>query len=257
MTTSSVTAPENTVSAILQDRAQVDTIIRRLLDQGISRDRISVIGKNFHTETRISGFLTRKDLVLGGLRQGGIFGSLAGSVLGLLTGVGVLFIPFVGTVVAAGPIGAVLLGAATGAIAGAAGAGLVSTFVALGLPEDKATLYQTRVEAGHFLMMVEAGANQMQEVQKLLQEAGGDEISIINTPLPRQRSGQIEAPTHLAPEVRSHLSEAAQQVYIDRYNAALIETNDEQQAEHIAWDAVHQQFDEDEHGVWSRQKAGV
>ncbi|MDX2211747.1 MAG: ChaB family protein [Oculatellaceae cyanobacterium bins.114] len=257
MIPSNVAALERTVTTILHNREQVDSVIRRLLDQGISRDHISVIGKNFHSETRISGFLTRKDLILGGLRQGGIFGSLAGSVLGLLTGVGVLFIPFVGTVVAAGPIGAVLLGAATGAIAGAAGAGLVSAFVALGLPEDKATLYQTHVEAGHFLIMVETSSSRVQEVQTLLQGAGGEEISIINTPLPRQQSGQIREPNDLSPEVRSHLSTAAQQVYIDRYNAALTEQNDERQAEHVAWDAVHQQFDEDEHGVWSKQKAGV
>ncbi|MDQ2098705.1 MAG: hypothetical protein QQW96_13780 [Tychonema bourrellyi B0820] len=38
-----------------------------------------------------------------------------------------------------------------GAITGSAGAGLVSALVALGMPEDKATIYQTRVEAGEFL----------------------------------------------------------------------------------------------------------
>ncbi|MFM6036899.1 MAG: ChaB family protein, partial [Sphaerospermopsis kisseleviana] len=27
--------------------------------------------------------------------------------------------------------------------------------------------------------------------------------------------------------------------------------------EQSAWDAVHQQFDEDENGVWSKQKVGV
>jgi len=74
------------------------------------------------------------------LRTGAIFGSLFGSFLSLLTGVGVLFIPFVGPIVAAGPIGAVLLGAASGAIAGSAGAGLVSVLTALGMPEDKAAV---------------------------------------------------------------------------------------------------------------------
>jgi hypothetical protein len=63
-------------------------------------------------------------VIFGGLRSGAIFGSLFGSFLALLSGVGVLFIPFVGPVVAAGPLGALLLGAASGAIAGSAGAGL-------------------------------------------------------------------------------------------------------------------------------------
>ncbi|MBE9020726.1 hypothetical protein IQ272_32290, partial [Chroococcidiopsidales cyanobacterium LEGE 13417] len=146
-----VTTAERTVSAIFKEKEQVDNVIRRLLDRGVSRDDISVIGKNFHSETKIAGFLTKKDVILGGLKQGAIFGSLFGSALGLLTGVGVLFVPFVGTLVAAGPIGAALLGAATGAIAGSAGAGLASALATLGMPEDKATIYQTRIEAGDFM----------------------------------------------------------------------------------------------------------
>jgi len=94
---------ERTVSAVFKEEEQIDGAIRRLLDRGVSRDHISVMGKNFKSETRIAGFITKKDLILGGLRNGAIFGSLFGSFLSLLTGVGVLFIPFVGPVVAAGP----------------------------------------------------------------------------------------------------------------------------------------------------------
>lgn len=166
-----VATAERTVSAIFKEKEQVDNVIRRLLDRGVSRDDISVIGKNFHSETKIAGFLTKKDVILGGLKQGAIFGSLFGSALGLLTGVGVLFVPFVGTLVAAGPIGAALLGAATGAIAGSAGAGLASALATLGMPEDKATIYQTRIEAGDFMVGVEVPANKSGEIQLLLESA--------------------------------------------------------------------------------------
>lgn len=246
---------EKTISAIFQEQQQIDDVIRRLLDRGIAREDISIIGKNFHSETRIAGFITKKDVILGGLKQGGIFGSLFGSVLGLLTGVGVLFIPFVGPVVAAGPIGAALLGAASGAIAGSAGAGLVSGLVALGMPEDKAAVYQTRIEAGEFLVAVEVPSNKSGEIQLLLESAGGQEISTSETSLPRKRSGQLELPNDLAPEIRSHLSDEAQKVFIARYNSILAESNDEAKAEHDAWDAVSQQFEEDDRGVYSKPKA--
>ncbi|MBD2092440.1 ChaB family protein [Microcoleus sp. FACHB-1515] len=254
---SSVEAPERTVSAVFKERNQIDDVIRRLIDRGISRDHISVIGKNFHSETRIAGFITKRDVILGGLKQGAAFGSFFGSILGLLTGVGVLFVPFVGTIVAAGPIGALLLGAASGAIAGSAGAGLVSAFVALGMPEDKAAIYQTRVEAGDFLLMVETPSNKTGEIQLLLESTGGEEVSTLESALPRQGQGEITDASQLAPEVRSHLSEAAQQTFIDRYNAALKEDSDEAKAERAAWDAVHQQYEEDDRGVWSKQKTSV
>lgn len=257
MTATITEAPERIITSVFQEREQIDNVVRRLLDRNISREDISVIGKNFHSETRISGFLTRRDVILGGLKQGGIFGSLFGSVLGLLTGVGVLFVPFVGTVVAAGPIGAVLLGAASGAIAGSAGAGLVSAFAAFGMPEDKATIYQTRVEAGEFLLMVEVPANKSGEIQLLLESAGGQEISITEATLPRPRSGNIEDESQLSPEIRSHLSSEAQRTFIQDYNQALANGRSEQQAEQDAWDAIHQQYEEDENGVWSKQKVAV
>jgi len=246
---------ERTVSAIFKEQQQIDQVIRRLIDRGISRDDISVVGKNFHSETKIAGFITKKDVILGGLRQGAIFGSIFGSALALLTGVGVLFVPFIGTLVAAGPLGAALLGAASGAIAGSAGAGLVSAFVALGIPEDKAAIYQTRIEAGEFLVAVDVPANKSGEIQLLLESAGGEEIHTNETPLPRKRSGQLESPDDLSPEVRSHLSGDAQRTFIANYNQALAEGGDEAKAEHHAWDVVSEQFEQDEHGVWSKGKA--
>ena len=101
---------EKTITAVLQEESQVDHVIRRLIDRGVDRDHISVMGRNFQSQTRIAGFISKKDVILGGLRTGAVFGSLFGSLLSLLTGVGVLFIPFIGSVVAAGPISSVLFG---------------------------------------------------------------------------------------------------------------------------------------------------
>ena len=171
--------------------------------------------------------------------------------------VGVLFIPFVGAVVSAGPLGAVLLGAASGAIAGSAGAGLVSALVALGMPEDKATIYQTRVEAGEFLVMAEVAADKSGEFKLLLESAGGEEVSVSEMTLPRAVKGRCNSPADLSPEVRSHLSEAAQKTFVESYNSAFDENKDSIQAEHTAWEAIHQEYEEDEYGVWAKQKVTV
>ncbi|GAX34366.1 ChaB family protein [Nodularia sp. NIES-3585] len=248
---------ERTISAVLKEQKQIDQVIRRLLDRGVPRDNISVMGKDFQSETRISGFITKKDVILGGLRTGAIFGSLFGSFLSLLTGVGVLFVPFVGPIVAAGPIGALLLGAASGAIAGSAGAGLVSALTAWGMPEDKAAVYQTRLQAGEFILMAEVPSDRVGEFQLLIEGSGGQEIHTTDKTLTHPSSGPCNSPEDLSPEVRCHLSEEAQRTFMDRYNAVLDHTNDEFTAEQAAWDAVHEQFDEDESGVWSKAKVNV
>jgi cation transport regulator ChaB len=248
---------ERTISTVFKEQKQVDDAIRRLLDRGVPRDHISVMGRNFQSETRIAGFITKRDVILGGLRTGAIFGSLFGSFLSLLTGVGVLFIPFVGPIVAAGPISALLLGAASGAIAGSAGAGLVSVLTTLGMPEEKAAIYQTRLQAGEFLLLAEVPSDRTGEFQLLLESAGGEEISTIDKTLARPCPGPCNSPEDLSPEVRSHLSPEAQRTFIERYNNVLNETSDEFTAEQAAWEAVHQKFDEDDNGVWSKAKIGV
>lgn len=248
---------ERTISAVFTEQKQIDQVIRRLLDRGVPRDHISVMGKDFQSETRISGFITKKDVILGGLRTGAIFGSLFGSFLSLLTGVGVLFIPFVGPIVAAGPIGALLLGAASGAIAGSAGAGIVSVLTAWGMPEDKATVYQTRLQAGQFILMAEVPSDRLGEFQLLIESSGGEEIHTTEKTLTHPCSGRCNSLEDLSVEVRSHLSEPAQQTFMDRYNAVLDQTGDELISEQAAWEAVHEQFDEDERGVLSKAKVKV
>lgn len=248
---------ERTISAVYKEQEQVDKAIRRLLDRGVPESHISVMGRNFQSNTRIAGFITKKDMILGGLRSGAIFGSLFGSILSLLTGVGVLFIPFVGSVVAAGPLTAVLLGATSGALAGSAGAGLVSALAALGMPEEKATIYQTRLQAGEFLVMAEVPADRSGEFQLLMESTGGEELAVTETTLPRPCPGRCNDSQDLSPEVRSHLSEQAQKTFIDRYNTVFDETEDETKAEHAAWDAVHLEYEEDENGVWSKAKVAV
>ncbi|HLP88198.1 MAG TPA: ChaB family protein [Nostocaceae cyanobacterium] len=248
---------ERTISALFKEQKQVDEVIHRLLDRGVPRDHISVMGRNFQSQTRIAGFISKRDVILGGLRTGAIFGSLFGSFLSLLTGVGVLFIPFVGQIVAAGPIGAVLLGAASGAIAGSAGAGLVSVFTALGMPEDKATIYQTRLQAGEFILMTEVPSDRTGEFRLLLESAGGEEIHTIDQTFAHPCPGPCNSIEDLSPEVRSHLSPEAQGTFIEQYNSTFNQTNDEFTSEQSAWNTVRQQFDEDENGVYSRSKVGV
>lgn len=247
---------ECTISAIFQEERQIDNVVRRLIDRGIPKENISVMGRNFQSETRITGFISKRDVILGGLRSGAIFGSLFGSFLSLLSGVGVLFIPFVGPVVAAGPIGAVLLGAASGAIAGSAGVGLVSVLTALGMPEEEAALYQTQLQAGEFVMMLEVPADRSGEYKLILESTGGKNIHTIGSPLPRG-AAKCNSPADLSPEIRAHLSLDAQIVFVASYGVALQATNDDAKAEQLAWAKVQERFDEDENGVWSKAKVAA
>jgi TusA-related sulfurtransferase len=100
-------------------------------------------------------------------------GAAVGGVLGWLIGIGMLAIPGVGPLVAAGPIVAALAGA------GAAGAtgGLVGAMVGAGIPEIEATRYAGRIREGGYLLSVHCDdrswANRAEEI---LEATGGRKV---------------------------------------------------------------------------------
>jgi len=242
------------VSATFKDEKKLHDAVQRLLNRGIHKEDISIIGRNFQSEAKITGFITKKDIILDGLASGAIYGSLFGSVLSLLSGVGVLFIPFLGAVVAAGPLAAALLGATSGALYGAIGAGLGSVLISLGMTQERAAIYQTRVQAGEFLIVVEVPAEKSGEIFLLLQTAGGEEVATTEMQIPRGVEGKLEGTDQIAPDMKVDMSEEAQRTFVESYNQAFEQSSDHSNALIEAWKKIKQLFDRDEKGIFSRRK---
>lgn len=79
-------------------------------------------------------------------------GALAGGAGGLLTGLGIIAIPGVGPVVAAGWLAATLAGIAAGAVVGGAAGGVVGALTDSGVPEEDAHVYAEGVRRGGSLV---------------------------------------------------------------------------------------------------------
>jgi hypothetical protein len=79
-------------------------------------------------------------------------GAAVGGVGGLLTGLGLLAIPGVGPVVAAGWLVATAVGAAGGAVVGGAAGGIVGSLTRAGVPDHDANFYAEGVRRGGTLV---------------------------------------------------------------------------------------------------------
>ncbi len=243
---------ERTISIIFSTENQVDTAVRHLVEQGVFKQHISVMGRSFKSQTYITGFISKRDVIMGGMRNGAIFSSLFGSFFSLLTGVGVVFLPSVGSVIAAGPIGPVLLGATNESILDNPGGGFAAVLTGLGMTKEQAIVYETRLQAGEYVLMVEVGNDWVEPYQLLLSGLGGENIHISETALPHASAGRCNSSADLSPEVGKHLSPEAQDVFIQSYNAAMVEPGDEMKAEQAAWKTISKFFAENENGVWSK-----
>ncbi len=91
-------------------------------------------------------------------------GTIVGGGLGLLTGLGLLAIPGIGPVVAAGWLITTLAGAGIGA----AGGGLLGSLVHAGVPEEHAHTYTEGVRRGGTLVTVRAEEGQASTIETVL-----------------------------------------------------------------------------------------
>ena len=95
-------------------------------------------------------------------------GAVAGGACGLLTGLGMLAIPGVGPVVAAGWLVATLTGAVAGAVVGGAAGGVVGALVSSGVPEEDAHVYAEGVRRGGTLVTAQVEEDQAISAEAIL-----------------------------------------------------------------------------------------
>ncbi|MCA1010767.1 general stress protein [Halobacillus halophilus] len=87
-----------------------------------------------------------------GAGLGALSGGVLGGIGGLIAGLGLLAIPGLGQIAAAGPIAAAL----TGAGVGAGGGGIVGALVGAGMSENDARMYESHLKEGKVIVIVEA-----------------------------------------------------------------------------------------------------
>ena len=95
-----------------------------------------------------------------------------GGLFGLLMGFGKFVFPVAGTLIVAGAIGRHILGALSGAGVGA----LVNGLMALGISKDRALKYQSRLQAGEFLVTVTGTPEEVNRAREVLQNSGEIEL---------------------------------------------------------------------------------
>ncbi|MGB8842329.1 MAG: hypothetical protein WCC64_14815 [Aliidongia sp.] len=139
-----------TLTGLYDSYEDAVSVIKDLEADGIGEDDVSLLANR-------AGILHRDDIVAGneagvGAEAGATFGAIVGGATGLLAGLGMLAIPGIGPVVAAGWLVTAALGAAGGAIAGGAGGGLIGAMISNGVSEEDAHVYAESVRRGGCLV---------------------------------------------------------------------------------------------------------
>jgi len=179
-----------TVVGVFDTQDHAEMAARRVKEQGLRTDDISIVAKRSDNEDpydtgaansidmggslkgdpwinkEMGGRTAANDNISDGVISGGLLGGLAG----LLIGAGSLIVPGFGIVAAAGPITGLLSGAVTG--------GIVGGLIDLGIPERESRQYETDIKHGKILFSMRTDDDKADRVASILRNSGATNVQV-------------------------------------------------------------------------------
>ncbi|MHC5538124.1 general stress protein [Singulisphaera rosea] len=160
-------SPRNSVVAVFGSHDQAEEAVRKLQIGGFDMKKLSIVGKDFHTEEHVVGYYNTGDRMQYWGKQGAFWGGF----WGLLFGSAFFWVPGVGPLLVAGPLvmsivagleGAVVMGGLT-----VLGAGLYS----IGIPKNSIVQYETEVKNGKLLVVAHGTPAEVESAKEVLDRA--------------------------------------------------------------------------------------
>jgi len=160
------------VYCIAQNDGQAIRIANRLQRSGFAPSDISVVAPDRQSARDLA--LENSTKAPEGAAAGAGTGAILGGAIGWLAGAGLLAIPGVGPLIAAGPILATLSGLALGGTMG----GIAGTLVGMGIPEYEARQFEGKLRQGHILISVHTeSSDESARVREIFSDEGAEDIS--------------------------------------------------------------------------------
>jgi hypothetical protein len=165
---------KNSAFGIYATREMAENAVDRILASGFRNEDISVL---LQDNVGTKDFAHEKHTKAPeGTATGMVAGGIIGGTVGLLAGIGVLAIPGLGPLIAAGPIIAALSGIGSGGMLG----GIIGALVGFGIPEYEAKRYEGRIKNGGILVSVHCDNTEwIARAKELLKESGAEDIASV------------------------------------------------------------------------------
>lgn len=168
---------------VFSSRHSAESAINELKRAGFPTNKVSVIAKDADRQGDIAGVdVTHGNKADEGAATGALTGGTLGGITGLLVGLGSLAIPGVGPVLLAGEIATTLATTIAGGAIGAAAGGLIGGLIGLGIPEERARVYNERVGRGDYLLIVDGSDQDINRAEAILNHQGIEELGIYDLP---------------------------------------------------------------------------
>jgi len=165
---------QNAVVGIYKAHTDADAAVKELQKSGFDMKKLSVVGKDYHTEENVVGFYNAGDR----MKYWGKLGAFWGGLWAILFGSAFFVIPGLGQLVVLGPLVMIIVGALEGAVVTggltALGAGLYS----IGIPKDSILKYETALKSDKFLVIAHGSAGDVARAKSILESTSKEDLVV-------------------------------------------------------------------------------
>ena len=165
---------KNSVVAIFESHNQAEDAVRELQRSGFDMKKLSIVGKDYHTDEHVVGYYNAGDRMM----YWGKLGAFWGGLWGMLFGSAFFFVPGVGPLLVAGPLVMWIVGALEGAAIMGGLSALGAALFSIGIPKDSILKYEAAVTNGRFLLIVHGTPDEVQRAKDRLDDAEATETTI-------------------------------------------------------------------------------
>ena len=179
----------DTVIAVFGDHAAAETAVKELATAGFEMNKLSVVGKGYHTDEKVVGFYNVGDRI----KFWGVRGAFWGGLWGLFFGGLFLTVPLVGHVVVLGYLAAIAISGLENAVVVGGLSALGAALYGIGVPKDSVLRYETALKADSFLVMAHGSAEEMARAKTILGPLNPSRLDALAGVKAGQRADQAAA----------------------------------------------------------------
>ncbi len=161
---------KNSVVAIFESHERAEDAIRELQKSGFDMKKLSIIGKDYHTEENVVGYYTTGER----MKYWGKLGAFWGGFWGMLFGSAFFWLPGIGTVLVAGPLVVWIVGALESAAVMGGLSALGAAMYSVGIPKNSVLQYETHVKNGKLLLVAHGTPEEVEHAKDLLDQVRGE-----------------------------------------------------------------------------------
>ena len=167
-------AENNAVVGIFNSHTEAEKSIKELQKAGFDMKKLSIVGKDYHTEEHVVGYYNAGDR----MKVWGKLGAFWGGFWGLLFGSALFVIPGIGPLIVFGPLVGWIVGALEGAVVVGGLSALAAALFSIGMPHDSIVKYETALKSDKFLVIAHGTADEVAKAKSILETAGAAQTDV-------------------------------------------------------------------------------